>query len=155
MADFEIAVGLTLKYEGGFSDNPADPGGATYMGVEQRDLPDVPIRELTVEQAKAYYQEAYWKPLYSQIVSQPIANKIFDLGVLFGVGTAVSILQLTLSLKTDGQFGLVTLAAVNAAEPNSLLEKYKVNLVTHAFNVATAKPATRVFLKGWSTRINS
>ena len=113
MADFQIAVALTLKNEGGYVDNPLDPGGATNMGVEQRDLPDIPIRSLTIAQATTYYAQNYWKLYYSQIAAQLIANKIFDMGVLFGVGTAVMLLQQTLAqqvtgIADDGNFGPAT-----------------------------------------------
>ena len=86
------------------------------MGVEQRDLPDIDIRTLTVAQATAYYAQNYWKSYYSQIDSQAIANKLFDLGVLFGVQTAIKFLQSTLGISTDGVFGINTLEAVNSAD---------------------------------------
>ena len=160
MADFKISVTKTLLHEGGYTNNPADPGGATNMGIEQKEWPDGDIKNITQDQAIEFYSERYWKNLYSQIENQAIADKLFDLGVLFGVGTAVSILQLTLkgegdTIAVDGNFGPETLAAINAADPVSLLKFYQGNLVTHAFNVVTAKPQTQVFLKGWCARINS
>ncbi len=155
MADFDIAVQLTLKNEGGFVDNPADPGGATNMGVEQRDLPSIPIRGLTVAQAMAYYRETYWKPLYSNISSQAIASKLFDLGVLFGVGTAVKNLQGALGLLSDGVFGPVTLAAVNEEKPDELLSKFQMKMRARAQAIAIMNPAEVQFLDGWLRRINS
>lgn len=155
MADFNQAVTKTLQHEGGFVDDPRDAGGKTNMGITQADLPDIDIKELTMTQAVAYYSAHYWKALYSQISSQAVGEKTFDMGVLFGVGTAVRILQLTLSTTQDGIFGVNTLAAVNQSDEVSLLKSYKTNLVTHAFNVATQNPQDRVFLKGWTDRINS
>lgn len=154
MANPTEAINLTLKHEGGYSDNPADPGGATNMGVEQRDLPNVPIRTLTVAQAVAYYTEHYWKPLYAAIESQPVADKLFDFGVLFGVGTAVEILQGVLDVKVDGDFGNATLDAVNAAAAD-LIEHYESAMIQHAQAVAARNPALEVFLAGWINRINS
>jgi lysozyme family protein len=155
MADFQIAVQKTLIHEGGYVDNPEDSGGATNMGIEQRDLPNVPIKDLTVEQAIAYYSEHYWKQFYSQIEDQSVAEKLFDLGVLFGVGEAVKIFQLTLGVTDDDVFGPGTLQATNQAEPASLLAAYKTSMVTHAINIANANPNDRVFLVGWIKRINS
>jgi len=155
MADFEIAVQLTLKNEGGFVDNPADPGGATNMGIEQRDLPNISIRTLTVAQAVAYYRETYWKSLYSEITSQLIANKLFDLGVLFGIGTAVKNLQGALSLFADGDFGPVTLAAANEAEPTELLSEFKLKMRARATAIVIMNPKEAEFLNGWIRRINS
>ena len=155
MSDFKTAILLTLVHEGGYVNNPDDPGGETNMGISKRQFPDLDIKNLTQDQAVEIYREGYWKELYSQIESQIIANKLFDLGVLFGVGTAVGILQLTLGITVDRSFGPNTLQAINDADEISLLASYKANLMTHVFNIAAANPAERQFLKGWGNRINS
>lgn len=155
MSDFKTAILLTLVHEGGYVNNPDDPGGETNMGISKRQFPGLDIKNLTQDQAVEIYRDGYWKELYSQIESQAIANKLFDLGVLFGVGTAVGILQLTLGITVDHTFGPNTLQAINDADEISLLTSYKANLITHVFNIATANPAERQFLKGWSNRINS
>jgi lysozyme family protein len=154
MANFVEAVTLTLKHEGGYVDNPSDPGGATNMGIEQRDLPNIPIRTLTVAQATSYYEEHYWKPLYADITSSPVCDKLFDWGVLFGVGTAVEVLQQVLDVKVDGDFGQITLDAVNAAA-DDLLAFYKEAMMVHAKTVVARNPSLSVFLIGWLNRINS
>lgn len=155
MSDSRIAIEQTLKNEGGFVDDPRDPGGATNMGITQADMPGQNMRELTVDQAVAYYSEHFWKPLYSQIENQPIANKLFDLGVLFGVGTAVEILEHVLEVPVDGVFGPDDLLHVNQAEPTSLLQTYKTALVTHAVAIGAAHPQEQAFVGGWIRRINS
>ena len=154
MANFNQAVSLTLKNEGGFTDNPADPGGATNMGIEQRDLPDTPIRSLTVAQATAFYSDRYWKGLYGSIESQAVANKLFDLGVLFGVGTAVKTLQTVLLITQDGVFGPATLSALNAAG-DAVLPEYKAAMLDRANEIVGQNPAEAVFLDGWERRIQS
>ena len=153
MADPKISISLTIQHEGGFVDNSNDPGGATNMGVTQRDLPDADIRNLTVYQATIYYIQHYWKPFYSQIISQEIANKIFDFGVLFGIGTAVKILHEVLKIEGD-IFGEETLAAVNGADPVSLLLAYRTAFVQHSLAIGAAKPSEREFVSGWIRRIN-
>lgn len=155
MADFEQAVQITLQHEGGYTDNPADPGGATNMGIEQRDMPTVPIRDLTVEQAKNYYYDMYWKPFYTLISAQSIASKLFDLGVLFGIGTAVRNLQAALDVEMDGIFGPGTLAAVNAAVPASLLVKFQAEMNAHVRAIVAGNPKLGIFQAGWQNRINS
>lgn len=155
MSSFEAAVSLTLAHEGGYSDSPQDPGGATNMGIEQRDLPNIPIQTLTVAQATAYYVENYWKGLYSSIASQPVANKLFDCGVLFGVGTAVKVLQGVLGIVQDGLFGPASLAALNAADGATVVGSYEAAMLAHANAVVTANPTLSVFLAGWHNRIVS
>jgi len=155
MADFNQAVALTLQHEGGYVNNPADPGGATNMGITQADMPGTPIKDLTAAQATQYYADHYWKPLYSQITSQRVANKLFDMGVLFGVGTAVKALQTALDLVVDGVFGPMTLGAANRANEMLMLDAFKSELHAHVLAIVAARPASSVFLKGWQTRIDS
>ena len=155
MADPIAAIQKTLIHEGGYVDHPADSGGPTNMGITQKDMPGVDLKSLTADQAVQYYRETYWKPLYSQIASQTIAEKLFDMSVLLGVGTAIHILQTTLQTLVDGSFGPGTLSALNAAEPVSFLSNYKINLVGHAVDVVAKNPKDRIFFAGWVRRINS
>ena len=155
MADPKIAIALTLQHEGGFVDNPNDPGGATNMGIEQRDVPNIPIKTLTVEQAVEYYREHYWKPLYSDISTQLLASKLFDMGVLFGIGTAVAQLQAALHTAVDGIFGPETLLAVNEQNSLSLLAEFELRMRAKATAIVAANPAEERFIVGWFTRIAS
>ena len=87
--------------------------------------------------------------------SQDVANKLFDMGVLFGVGTAVQNLQHALDLTPDGNFGPGTLAKLNASNASLTLQAFRENLREHATNVAHARPEEAVFLPDWIRRINS
>lgn len=155
MADSKIAIAKTLVNEGGYVNNPNDSGGPTKYGITQRDLPGEDIENLTPERATAYYLENYWKSLYSEIEVQSVANKIFDLGVLFGVGEAVKLLQILFGITSDGVFGPVTLAHVNQTDATNLLVTYKTAFVTYAIGIANEKPQDREFLTGWIRRVNS
>lgn len=176
MANYKQAVQKTLIHEGGYVNNPADPGGETYRGVSRKNWPDwsgwdiidnykshprfpqildsdTGLQSLIVE----FYREGYWKNLYSQIDDQPLAEKLFDMGVLFGVGTAVKMLQISMTneigLVSDGQFGPNTLAAVN--QSINLLPGYRTTLIQHVMNIIQVKPGLGVFVNGWVARINS
>lgn len=157
MADFNTAVAITLdiNHEGGYVDNPLDRGGPTNGGITQTDMPGVDLKTLTYAQKAAYYLEHYWKQYYSQIMPQMIANKLFDMGVLFGVGTAIMLLQQVLGVNADGNFGPASLQAVNFSEPVGLLGQYKARLLTHEVGVGDAHPTDVVFEGGWVRRINS
>jgi len=177
MASFDIAVAITLdpQHEGGFQKNPNDKGNwtsgqvgvgelkGTNFGISAAQFPTVDIENLTVAQAKQIYftaSQRYWNPLYAQIKDQFITNKLFDLGVPFGPGTAVKILQGVLqpqfpSVTPDAAFGPATLAAVNESDPHSLLIAYKTAFVAHAIAVGAANPLERAFVGDWIRRINS
>ena len=174
MSDFFKAISITLQHEGGFNDDPADPGGATNHGITQKDLdatrgiyPDFPanVRDLTSDQAAYWYEttsepERFNNPLYWQIQDQALAAKVFDMGVLFGVGEAVKLLQITLQpaypdVRPDGDFGPTTLARTNESDATSLLNAYKTSLVSYTLRIAVAKPSEKKFVAGWGYRVNS
>lgn len=169
MADFKTAVLITMDkdHEGGFQKMYHDrgnwTGGAvgvgelrgTNCGISAAQYPTLDIENLTQDEIVNLYREGYWKKHYSEIDSQPIANKLFDLGVLSGVGTAVKLLQEMVSVTVDGGFGPNTLLAVNGADETSLLAAYKTRYVQHVLAIASNKPAERIFVHDWITRINS
>lgn len=167
MADFRIAVAQTLVNEGGFQNEPNDAGNwtggaigkgeckGTKYGISAREFPTLDIPNLTTEQAEQIYETKYWFPLYNQIVSQLIANKLFDQGVNEGVETAVRILQDTIGATPDGGFGIQTLTLLNAANPYTVLAEYKVKLVAHVIQMGAQDPALRSNIPGLIRRINS
>jgi lysozyme family protein len=174
MADPKLAISLTLKHEGGFQKDPDDPGNwtgghkgvgelrGTKFGISAHEFPDLDIVNLTEDQAIQAYVSGrppqvppYWNPLYSQIEDQGEANKIFDLGFLFGQGTAVKNVQNLLKTVSDGNFGPHTLAALNEADPYSFMQAFKTVMVSHAIGVANANPNERKDLAGWIARVNS
>lgn len=156
MADFKQSILKTLLNEGGFVNDPCDPGGATNCGITQKDMPDQDIKTLTQDQAISYYQENYWKKHYTEIQNQLIADKLFDTGVLFGVGEAVKLLQTVLGMeKADGVFGPATLIDTNGADPATLLQGYKTLLVSYAIGLTAENMSLKKFITGWIRRINS
>ncbi len=171
MADFNIAVHITMDdaHEGGFQKMHGDRGNwtggkvgigelrGTKYGISAAQFPSLDIENLTKDQAAAIYKDGYWKDLYSQINDQPIANKLFDMGVLFGVHMAVKLLQIAISnditVVSDGTFGQHTLDAVNQFD--NPLPTYKTTLIHHVVNVVTNNPDEAQFSSDWIRRINS
>lgn len=87
MADFEQAVELVLKHEGGYTPGlPGDPGGETNMGISKRAFPDLDIPNLTVELVKEIYHGRYWS--FDDIEDQATANCLLDCAVNQGVEVA-------------------------------------------------------------------
>lgn len=152
MADFGIAVDLTLQHEGGYVNNSNDPGGETKYGISKRAFPDVDIANLTLDQAKEIYRRNYWNPLYRQIESQSVANKLFDMGVNMGRSVAVHILQDVLGVEADGIFGNGTLKALNASSAGDVLARYRAALDSHYRRIVAENPDTAKFLNGWLNR---
>ena len=83
----------TLEFEGGYSNDPDDPGGETNFGISKRAFPDYNIKSLTKENAIELYYEKYWLPVVDFAgggTSLAILWKLFDIAVNQGVGTAES-----------------------------------------------------------------
>jgi lysozyme family protein len=158
MAQFLPAVQYMLVNEGGFSDNPNDPGGATNFGILQRDMPGVNIRAITRDQAMSFYQSNYWnKAPYTDINSQEVATKLFDMHVNLGLGAAVTIAQHALGFQStdvDGNMGPMTVNAINAATPAPFLAAM-INLITTHYKLLESRnPRLMAFDKGWMARAN-
>ena len=152
MAEFEPAIEITLKNEGGLVDNPSDPGGLTNFGLSQRSYPNVNIRNLTAEEAKAIYLRDFWR--FGGITDQTVANKILDMTTNMG-HAAIKLVQKAVGFsQQDGVYGPVTEAAINSYAPGVLLPLYRGLLVQHYEAIVAANPAESVFLKGWVTRAN-
>lgn len=83
---FDDAVEHVLAAEGGFVDDPVDRGGATNFGISSRANPDVDVRNLTREGAKAIYRERYWEPIGAEQLPAEIRDVAFDAAVNQGVG---------------------------------------------------------------------
>jgi lysozyme family protein len=114
--NFDLAFDRLMGNEGGYVNNPADPGGETNWGICKRSYPDIEIASLTREQAKAIYLRDFW--IRGQMDKMPgaIAFQAFDIAVNSGIETAVRMLQRAVGVADDGHIGPVTLAAI-AAKP--------------------------------------
>ena len=116
----------------------------------------VAIEDLTVEYAAIFYRHEYWNTLYDGINDQLLGEKLFDIGVLMGVHTAVKLLQISLapgiSAVGDGVFGPITLAQTNE---RGNLAGYRIVLINHCMNIINTNPNEAQFVSGWITRINS
>jgi len=92
MSDFERAFRFLIGEEGGYSADPQDPGGETKFGISKRAYPDLDIRGLTLDQAKAIYRRDYWAPLQLDARQWGPALVLFDCAVNQGVGRARALL---------------------------------------------------------------
>jgi len=110
---FEQAVALVLKHEGGYSNDPRDPGGETRFGISKRAYPDVDILRLTEDEAKAIYRRDYWDKLRPDELPQELAICVFDAAVNMGRDKAIRLLQRACGVAQDGVMGGNTIAAAN------------------------------------------
>ncbi len=156
---FLRAVARVLADEGGYVDNPADPGGATRFGISQRDYPKLDIAALTRAQATAIYFRDWWQRYRYGELPGTVAAKVFDLAVNIGPEHAVRCLQRALRackrrVSEDGALGRTTLAAVAAASPAELLAALRSEAAGYYRALAASKRREEAgeFLEGWLNR---
>ena len=150
MAKFEIAIGPVLENEGGYVNNPNDPGGETKYGISKRQYPGLDIKNLSLEDAKGIYRKDYWQ--FDEIEDQTIADKLLDMAVNMGVGTAVRLLQSALNLPADGVFGPKTKVAVNGNPPEKTLQLLRFYAVVHYLDLISKNAKLAKFKRGWLIR---
>ena len=138
MLGFNDAVTVILSHEGGYVNDPLDNGGETNFGISKKAYPGLDIKSLTKENAKNIYHKDYWIPLKCPNLPFGVALVLFDFGVNAGRGAAVRAIQRAVSVKDDGIIGPQTIAAINKAHKNDVIEK-----------LTTERIAYYADLRGW------
>ena len=152
MADFNKAIATILKHEGGYVNDPDDPGGETNMGITKRDFPHLDIINLTVEQAKEIYKENYWDTINGDdITNQTVATQIFDFGVNAGVKRSSLKVQEILDVGVDGIIGYQTITVLNSYNPEVFVYKFKLKRIEYYTQLAR-RMSLRKFLYAWIKR---
>jgi lysozyme family protein len=149
MADFYQAIPIVLKNEGGYDNDPADPGGETNFGISKASYPNVDIRNLTAAEAAAIYLRDFW--MFSGIIDQSVGNKLFDSYVLMKHG-AIKIAQQIAGAAADGSYGPNTESAINRMQSQTFLIAFRAGLAQHYRGIVAANPAEVKFLQGWLSR---
>jgi lysozyme family protein len=135
MADtFDTCLAFTLREEGGYVDNPADPGGATNMGVtlatyrewsDDPDLGSVQVQDMTERTASAIYRSLYWNRLRADALPAGVDLSVFDMGVNSGNWRSARLLQRAIGFtgdEVDGCIGPETLGAAAKCDARSVVD---------------------------------
>ena len=93
MSNYDEAVYLVLKHEGGYVNNPNDTGGETNFGISKRAYPDLNIAELSVETAQEIYKRDFWDKVKGDKLPEGLDLMVFDFAVNAGVSRASKVLQ--------------------------------------------------------------
>lgn len=136
---FDVALAHVLEMEGGFSDDPHDPGGPTNKGItlavfarhlgidlDANTRTDLVARLKQVDDAtvRSIYAGRYWQPSLAGALPPPLALMHFDAAVNHGVGGAARLLQRALEVEVDGEIGPVTLSAAQRTPVAHALKSY-------------------------------
>lgn len=148
MSDFHRAFDMLIESEGGYSGDPADPGGETIFGISKRAYPQEDIQFLTLERAKEIYRRDYWDTIRADELPYPINILIFDAAVNQGKKAAVRMLQEALKITADGVIGKQTIKAAVAASDSVCADYLAIRAVRYAGTYQFQR-----FGRGWMKRL--
>lgn len=133
--NFDQAFDRLIDHEGGYVNDPADPGGETKFGISKRQYPHLDIKNLTREQAKDIYLQDFWNPLGD--AHPAIKFQLFDFAVNSGIQTALRKLQTAVNVADDGHWGPRSAEALAAMDVNDVLMRlngYRLRFMTKLKN---------------------
>jgi len=169
MASFDLFLPILLKFEGGYVNNPSDPGGQTNMGITMAtfqqcahellgiDPTSDNLKALTPAQAGIIYRKNYWNKMMGDAFTlQDLANIVCDFYVNAGTN-ATKLLQTILQEKgaaitADGMIGPATMKALASFLQEDVYNIYKQRRIAYYQALGTKYP---MFLTGWLNRVNS
>lgn len=159
--NFDTAFERLIGHEGGFSDDPKDPGNwtggrpglgkllGTKYGIAANTYPDLDIKALTLDQAKAIYRRDWWDKIHADQLPGAVAFQLWDFAVNAGITRAVISLQRAVGVADDGRLGPRTVAAVNAAPAPDVLARFNAERLEFYASLST----WQTYGKGWARRV--
>jgi lysozyme family protein len=165
MNRFAECLNHVLKYEGGYSDNPLDRGGATNRGITQatfdewrisNGLPRSPVVGISGQEINAIYRNRYWKPVCAEQLPAQLDLCVFDAAVQHGTYRAAKWLQRVSLSIPDGIVGPKTLEAVQAVIDahgvERVIDEY-MDIRRHFYaEIIANDPKQKTFERGWAHR---
>lgn len=152
--NYDFCLKQVLKYEGGYSNHPADPGGATMKGVTQavydawrakNNLSQQSVRNISDGELQAIYRRDYWDKVRGDDLPAGVDLAVFDFAVNSGVSRASKYLQAIVGVEQDGVIGPKTIQATRAYVANAITSK--------RLSFMQGLGTWKVFGRGWSDRI--
>lgn len=128
--EFKKSLAFTLKWEGDYSNDPADPGGETKWGISKRAYPSLDIKNLTPAQAASLYANDYWDKSGCDEIPFPFCTAVFDSAVNLGVGRVLGWLK-------------------DAKDVKAFLDKRR----RFYYDRVAKSPTSSKYLKGWLNRL--
>ena len=155
-SNFQACVDIVLAHEGGYSDHPRDPGGATRFGITQttlaqwrgRPVSKADVRRLGADEAREIYYANYWNALNCDALPPGVDLTVFDFGVNAGTGRAARHLQRIVASHADGVVGPATIEAVAGFDAAGLIRRFSAERLDYYRGLA----GWNSFARGWTRR---
>lgn len=159
ITNFDTCLSHILSSEGGYVNNPKDPGGMTNLGCTKatweeyvgHTVSEKDMRNLTPADVAPLYKRKYWDKVAGDDLPAGLDYCVFDAAINSGPGRAAKWLQEVAGVKADGSIGPATLAAVEAFSPLEIIAQYN----DKRLQFLESLPTFATFGKGWSNRVSS
>lgn len=144
--------------DSGYVNDPSDSGGETNYGITQKTYDasgGKSIKTITLPEVSTIYEQDYWRACKSDIIAltnPALAVNLCDCAINCGVGAAIRMLQVVLSVENDGVIGTNTFNAIANIDKYRVNAKYALARVSHYAHLAIVYPKNQKFLSGWILR---
>ena len=155
-SNFQECLDLVLKSEGGWVNNPADPGGETNLGVTKRVWEEYvghavqSLKKLTKDDVAPLYELKYWRPCYCEVLPRGLDFVVFSMGVNAGPGRSVKLLQQSIGCVPDGVIGPRTRELISTSNSATFIAKFSETRREYYRSLKTFP----IFGKGWLARVD-
>lgn len=142
-----------IGHEGGYVNDPRDPGGETNWGITKRTAQangyQGSMRAMTREQAYKIYYSAFWLRYQCDKMPDAVAFQFFDAAVNHGLGNASRMLQRAVNVADDGIIGNMTIAAIKKMAISDVIMRFNAERLEFYCKLSTFA----TFGKGWVRRV--
>ena len=161
---FDVCITRVIGFEGGYTNDPDDPGGETKFGISKRQFPELSIKDLSLAEARRIYKYKYWRVLnLDQVNDINVCLEILDTAVNMGNRASGRITQRALNflgewLQVDGNIGPITITAINRwcrKDPQAFLKALNGFQFIRYAKIIERWPKLVKYGRGWMKRIQS
>jgi len=155
---FNEAVEHIFEVEGGYVNDPNDPGGETNYGISKRAHPNEDIKGMTKQRASEIYKKNYWDKIQADSLDKDTAMILMDFAVNSGTPRAARSLQRAVGADDDGIIGPKTLKKYKEFIRSNGSDKLRQRLIQDRVqfykDIIKKNPNLKKFKRGWDNRIS-
>jgi lysozyme family protein len=157
---FDLCFERLIGHEGGFSDDPKDPGNwtggrpnvgtllGTKYGIAANTYPDLDIKNLTLDEAKEIYWRDWWIKAGAEYLTKDMVYQMWQFAVNAGMGNAKRCLQRAVNVADDGAVGPATIAAIQKMDKKDIPLRFIGYVLKHYTSLANFT----TYGRGWANR---